>query len=257
MAQPYVGEIRMFAGNFAPGGLDVLRGQLLPISENETLFQLIGTTYGGDGERRSRCPTCAAGSRSTRATASSCAETGGAEAITLTMQQIPATPIRCWHDADPATPNAPADNVLRASTGGRLPLRHRPAARPRCSRCRSHPSAEASRTRTSSRTSASTSSSRCSGSSRPRPEEHRMADPFVAEIRIFPFNFAPRAGRSATGSSCRSRRTRRCSRSSGPPTAATASPPSRCPTCRAARRCTRARAGPLAARPRRDGGRRR
>ena len=50
MAQPYVGEIRMFAGNFAPAGWMFCEGQLLPISENETLFQLIGTTCGGDGQ---------------------------------------------------------------------------------------------------------------------------------------------------------------------------------------------------------------
>jgi len=50
VAQPYVGEIRMFAGNFAPAGWEFCNGGLLPISENETLFQLIGTTYGGDGE---------------------------------------------------------------------------------------------------------------------------------------------------------------------------------------------------------------
>src|SRR5688500_9702363 len=50
MAQPYVGEIRMFAGNFPPAGWLFCDGQLLPISENEVLFQLIGTTYGGDGE---------------------------------------------------------------------------------------------------------------------------------------------------------------------------------------------------------------
>ena len=50
MAQPYVGEIRIFAGNFAPAGWMFCEGQLLPISENETLFQLIGTTYGGDGQ---------------------------------------------------------------------------------------------------------------------------------------------------------------------------------------------------------------
>ena len=59
MAQPYVGEIRMFAGNFAPAGWMFCEGQLLPISENETLFNLIGTTYGGDGKRHSPCPTCA------------------------------------------------------------------------------------------------------------------------------------------------------------------------------------------------------
>ena len=50
MAQPYVGEVRMFAGNFQPAGWMFCEGQLLPISENETLFNLIGTTYGGDGQ---------------------------------------------------------------------------------------------------------------------------------------------------------------------------------------------------------------
>ena len=50
MAQPYVGEIRIFAGNFAPAGWQFCDGTILPISENETLFNLIGTTYGGDGQ---------------------------------------------------------------------------------------------------------------------------------------------------------------------------------------------------------------
>ena len=50
MSQPFVGEIRMFGGNFAPAGWMFCQGQLLPISENETLFNLIGTTYGGDGQ---------------------------------------------------------------------------------------------------------------------------------------------------------------------------------------------------------------
>lgn len=50
MAQPYVGEIRMFAGNFAPSGWMFCEGQQMPISEYETLFNLIGTTYGGDGQ---------------------------------------------------------------------------------------------------------------------------------------------------------------------------------------------------------------
>ena len=56
MAQPYVGEIRMFAGSFAPSGWMLCSGQLLPISENEVLFQLIGTTYGGDGESTFQLP---------------------------------------------------------------------------------------------------------------------------------------------------------------------------------------------------------
>ena len=70
MAQPYVGEIRIFAGNFAPAGWMFCEGQLLPISENETLFNLIGTTYGAMANRPSACPICAAGFRFIRATAS-------------------------------------------------------------------------------------------------------------------------------------------------------------------------------------------
>ena len=50
MGQPYVGEIRIFAGTFEPAGWMFCSGQLLAISENDTLFALIGTTYGGDGQ---------------------------------------------------------------------------------------------------------------------------------------------------------------------------------------------------------------
>ena len=56
MATPFVGEIRIFAGNFAPAGWMFCNGQLLPISENETLFNLIGTTYGGDGQTTFQLP---------------------------------------------------------------------------------------------------------------------------------------------------------------------------------------------------------
>jgi microcystin-dependent protein len=50
MSSPYIGEIRMFGGNFAPAGWAFCSGQLMPISENDALFTLIGTTYGGDGQ---------------------------------------------------------------------------------------------------------------------------------------------------------------------------------------------------------------
>ena len=50
MSNPYIGEIRMFAGSFAPAGWAMCQGQLMPISENDALFTLIGTTYGGDGQ---------------------------------------------------------------------------------------------------------------------------------------------------------------------------------------------------------------
>lgn len=89
MAQPYVGEIRMFAGNFAPAGWMFCEGQLLPISENETLFQLIGTTYGGDGQSTFALPDLRGRLPMHQGNGFVLAETGGAEEITLTVNQIP------------------------------------------------------------------------------------------------------------------------------------------------------------------------
>ena len=67
MADPFVAEIRIFPFNFAPKGWAFCDGQLLPISQNTALFSLLGTTYGGDGKSTSRCPTCRAARRCTRA----------------------------------------------------------------------------------------------------------------------------------------------------------------------------------------------
>lgn len=90
MAQPYVGEIRMFAGNFAPAGWMFCEGQLLPISEYETLFVLIGTTYGGDGQSTFALPDLRGRLPIHQGNSFVLAETGGAEEITLTVNQIPA-----------------------------------------------------------------------------------------------------------------------------------------------------------------------
>ncbi len=94
MAQPYVGEIRMFAGNFPPVGWMFCSGQQMPISENETLFQLIGTTYGGDGQETFNLPNLQSRIPIHMGLASSgvtyqIAEMAGTELVTLTTQQIP------------------------------------------------------------------------------------------------------------------------------------------------------------------------
>lgn len=89
MAQPYVGEIRMFGGNFAPAGWMFCEGQLVPISENETLFQLIGTTYGGDGQSTFALPDLRGRIPIHQGDGFILAETGGAEEVTLTINQIP------------------------------------------------------------------------------------------------------------------------------------------------------------------------
>src|SRR5436190_16304956 len=91
---PYVGEIRMFAGNFAPNGWMFCEGQPLPISENEVLFQLIGTTYGGDGQETFNLPNLASRVPIHMGTAPSgtnyqIGEAAGVETVTLSTQQIP------------------------------------------------------------------------------------------------------------------------------------------------------------------------
>ena len=90
MAQPYVGEIRMFAGNFAPAGWMFCEGELLPISEYETLFNLIGTTYGGDGQSTFALPDLRGRIPLHFGNGFTLAETGGVETVTLTVSQIPA-----------------------------------------------------------------------------------------------------------------------------------------------------------------------
>jgi microcystin-dependent protein len=106
MGEPYVGEIRMFAGNFAPAGWMFCEGQLLPISENETLFQLIGTTYGGDGESTFALPDLRGRLPMHMGNGFILAETGGSESVTLTTNQIPAHthPLLCA--ASGGTPNS-------------------------------------------------------------------------------------------------------------------------------------------------------
>src|SRR6266446_8367820 len=89
MSSPFVGEIRMFAGNFAPQGWMFCEGQLLAISENETLFNLIGTTYGGDGQNTFALPDLRGRLPIHQGNGFTLAETGGAETVTLTTQQIP------------------------------------------------------------------------------------------------------------------------------------------------------------------------
>jgi microcystin-dependent protein len=112
MAQPYVGEIRMFAGNFAPAGWMFCEGQLLPISEYETLFQLIGTTYGGDGQETFALPDLRGRIPVHQGNGFILAETGGAEEITLTVNQIPAHSHPLLATTDAASATAPGPNTL-------------------------------------------------------------------------------------------------------------------------------------------------
>jgi microcystin-dependent protein len=115
MGQPYVGEIRMFAGNFAPAGWMFCEGQQLPISEFETLFNLIGTTYGGDGQStfalpdlRSRLPIHQGGGFSL-------AQNGGVETVTLNVNQIPAHTHPFLASSDIANSPDPTNSLVARS----------------------------------------------------------------------------------------------------------------------------------------------
>ena len=120
MAQPYVGEVRMFAGNFAPAGWMFCEGQLLPISENETLFQLIGTTYGGDGQSTFALPDLRGRIPIHQGNGFILAETGGAEEITLTVNQIPAHTHPLLGANTVANDPNPSNNVLGESSASSL-----------------------------------------------------------------------------------------------------------------------------------------
>lgn len=124
MAQPYVGEIRMFAGNFAPAGWMFCEGQLLPISENETLFQLIGTTYGGDGQSTFNLPNLQGrtpvhmGQGPGISQNYIIGEAGGVEQVTLTVQQIPSHTHPWQASLNVADDPNPAGKVLGESRSG-------------------------------------------------------------------------------------------------------------------------------------------
>jgi len=108
----YVGEIRMFAGNFAPAGWMFCEGQLLPISENETLFNLLGTTYGGDGESTFALPDLQGRIPIHLGNGFTLGEIGGQEDITLTVSQSPAHSHSMLASSNNATDSNAAGNIL-------------------------------------------------------------------------------------------------------------------------------------------------
>jgi microcystin-dependent protein len=120
----------MFAGNFAPAGWAFCDGRLLPIAENETLFQVIGTTFGGDGQEtfqlpdlRGRAPIHWGAGPGLSSYA--LAETGGVESVTLATQQIPshthvlgASEVAPRCASTPGTSRSPVGHVFAAESAG-------------------------------------------------------------------------------------------------------------------------------------------
>lgn len=120
MGTPFIGEIRMFGGNFAPRGFAFCNGQLLAISQNDVLFNLIGTTYGGDGQStfalpdlRGRIPVHAG--QGPGLSGYSLGQNGGSEAVTLTQQQLPAHTHAALAQSAAGNQTAPGGAIWAAS----------------------------------------------------------------------------------------------------------------------------------------------
>ena len=106
MSEPFIAEIKIFAGNFAPRGWAFCNGQLLPIAQNTALFSLIGTTYGGDGRTTTALPDLQGRApmhpgRGPGLTSRRLGQKGGAESITLSEAQMPSHNHSITADANP------------------------------------------------------------------------------------------------------------------------------------------------------------
>jgi microcystin-dependent protein len=124
MSQPFVGEIRMFGGNFAPAGWAFCDGALIAISENDTLFNLIGTTYGGDGQStfalpdlRGRLPIHMGSGAGL--TTRVIGEMGGVESVTLTTQQIPIHTHAPLADSNSGNQTSPQNGIWATASASR------------------------------------------------------------------------------------------------------------------------------------------
>jgi len=111
MSTPYIGEIRIFAGNFAPVGWLFCQGQILPIDQYDVLFNLIGTTYGGDGQTTFALPNLASRIPYHQGPGYVIGQMGGVESVTLTQQQLPVHTHTAQGSAGGAGKAEPAGNV--------------------------------------------------------------------------------------------------------------------------------------------------
>src|SRR6266571_1877482 len=116
----YIGEVRMFGGNFAPVGWLLCDGSKIPISQFDTLFSLIGTTYGGDGQSTFGLPDLRGRIPIHQGNGFILAETGGAEEITLTVNQIAVHSHPALATSSLASDGSPANQVLAESRPGSL-----------------------------------------------------------------------------------------------------------------------------------------
>ncbi len=115
MSSPFIGEIRIFAGNFAPVGWAFCDGSLIPISENDALFNLIGTTYGGDGQNTFALPDLRGRLPVHVGPGFALGQSGGVENVTLTTNQIPQHAHTFLASANGASTTSPGGAVPAAA----------------------------------------------------------------------------------------------------------------------------------------------
>ena len=118
MSEPFVGEIRMFAGTFAPRNWAFCDGQLLAISQNDALFSLLGTTYGGDGRTTFGLPDLRGRFPMHQGTGYPIGRKSGAENVTLTANQLPAHNHTLRYSSGRAHATTPLNNALAVSASG-------------------------------------------------------------------------------------------------------------------------------------------
>ena len=116
----FLGEIRMFAGDYAPDGWLLCTGELLPIADYEALFSLLGTTYGGDGQTSFAVPDLRGRVPIHPGHQYRPGQTGGQETVSLTINQIPAHQHAMGMSIDPASSNDPAGRLMAPEADQKL-----------------------------------------------------------------------------------------------------------------------------------------
>jgi microcystin-dependent protein len=120
MSSPFIGEIRMFAGNFAPVGWSFCNGAIIPIDQNDALFNLIGTTYGGDGQTTFALPNLQSRVPVHVGPGFALGQTGGAETVTLTTSQIPSHSHAPLCNSNPGTQQDPSNGIWASPSSGTI-----------------------------------------------------------------------------------------------------------------------------------------
>lgn len=120
MADPFLGEIRIFGGNFAPNGWALCNGQLLSIAQNTALFSILGTLYGGDGVNNFALPNLQGRTVVGPGGAYAQGETGGHESVNLTVSQLPVHSHALNSTATPGTSDIPKGNAIASGSGSSL-----------------------------------------------------------------------------------------------------------------------------------------